>query len=78
MAKNLVHHERSKHIETQFHFIREHVKNGKVKMIHISSHDQVANIFTKPLPTSLFENLKKMIRMKDLKGLSLREDFVKH
>ena len=54
------------------------MKNGEVKMIHVSSHEQVADIFTKPLPTFLFENLKKMIKMKDSKGLSLREEFVEH
>ena len=46
LAKNPVYHERSKHIDARFHFIREHVKNGEVKIIHIVSHDQVADIFT--------------------------------
>ena len=78
LAKNSIHHERSKHINARFHFIREHVKNEKVKMIHVLSHDQIADILAKPLPTYLFENLKKMIEMKDSKGLSLREEFVEH
>ena len=30
LAKNPVHHERSKHIDTRFHFIREHIKEGDV------------------------------------------------
>ena len=78
MAKNPVYHERSKHIDARFHFIREHVKNREVKMIHVVSHDQVTDIFTKPLPTVLFENLKKKIGMKDWKSLSLRQEFVEH
>ena len=76
LAKNPVHHERSKHIDVRFHFIREHVKKGKVRLSHVASRDQVADIFTKPLPTALFENCKKMIGMKDEKCLSLREEFV--
>lgn len=43
-------------------------------MSHVASHDQVADIFTKPLPTVLFENFKKMIGMRDRKGLNLREE----
>ena len=78
LAKNLVHHERSKHINARFHFIREHVKNGEVKMINVSSHDQVDDIFTKSLPKTLFKNLKKINGTKDSKGLSLREEFVEH
>jgi hypothetical protein len=50
LAKNPVHHERSKHINVCFHFIREHMKNDDVKMTHVASHDQVTDIFTKPLP----------------------------
>lgn len=77
LAKNPVHHERSKHIVVRFHFIREHVKEGNLRMIHVVSRDQVADIFTKPLPTVLLENVKMMIGMKDGKSLSLREEFVK-
>ena len=71
LAKNPVHHERSKHIDVRFHFIREKVKKGDMRMIHVASQDQVADIFTKPLPTALFENFKTMIGMKnrlELKG----------
>jgi len=69
---------RSKHIDAHFHFIMEHVKNGEVKIMHVASHDQVAYILTKLLPTTLFEKLKKMIEMKNMKCLRLREEFGKH
>ncbi|KAJ3686893.1 hypothetical protein LUZ61_016057 [Rhynchospora tenuis] len=36
LAKNPVHHERSKHIDVRFHFIREHIKNGEVQMRHVA------------------------------------------
>ena len=55
----------------RFHFIREKVKKGDMRMSHVASQDQVADIFTKPLPTALFENFKMMIGMKnrlELKG----------
>ncbi|GJR15369.1 retrovirus-related pol polyprotein from transposon TNT 1-94, partial [Tanacetum coccineum] len=72
LAKNPVNHERSKHIDIRFHFIRDHVKEGRVQLVHVPSHDQVANIFTKPLPTVLLKNCKRMIDMKDRRELSLR------
>lgn len=72
LAKNPVNHERSKHIDIRFHFIRDHVKEGRVQLVHVPSRDQVADIFTKPLPTVLLENCKRMIGMKDRRELSLR------
>jgi hypothetical protein len=63
LAKNSVHHERSKHIDVRFHFIREHVKNGDVEMTHVVSRDQVTYIFTKPLPAKLFNKFKKLLKM---------------
>jgi len=32
LTKNPVHHERSKHIDTRFHFIREHIKEGDMEL----------------------------------------------
>lgn len=77
LAKNPMHHERSKHIDDRFHFIQEHVKEGNMRISHIAIRDQVVDMFTKPLPKVLFENCKIMIGMKDGKCLSLREEFVK-
>ena len=56
LAKNPVHHERSKHIDVRFHFIRENIKNGEVELIHVPSQEQIADIFTKPLSINLFNN----------------------
>ncbi|XP_059629556.1 secreted RxLR effector protein 161-like [Cornus florida] len=49
LAKNPVFHERSKHIDTRFHFIRECITKKEVELKFIKSQDQVADIFTKPL-----------------------------
>lgn len=65
LAKNPVNHERSKHIDVRFHFIRDQVKKGSVELVHVASRDQVADIFTKPLPTVLLENCKKLLGIKD-------------
>jgi len=49
LSKNPVHHDRSKHIDTKFHFIRECVEEGKVEVEHVGTADQLADIFTKAL-----------------------------
>jgi hypothetical protein len=65
LAKNPVNHERSKHIDVRFHFIRDHMKEGSVELVHVTSQDQVADIFTKPLPKVLLDKCKKIIGMAD-------------
>ena len=65
LAKNSVHHERSMHIDVWFHFIREHVKEGNIELEYAKSEDQVADIFTKSLPSRLFEKFKFLLGMKD-------------
>jgi hypothetical protein len=61
LAKNLVHYERSKHIDTRFHFIKEHIKEGEVELVHVKTHKQIANIFTKPLKIDVFCYLQKKL-----------------
>ena len=65
LAKNLVHHERSKHIDARFHFIREKVAEKKVKLIHVKSRDQIADMFTKPLSKLLLYRFMEMIGIKN-------------
>jgi hypothetical protein len=66
LAKNPVYHERSKHIDTRHHFIREHVKNKEVELISYKTNDQIAYIFTKPLKGEIFIRLKFMLGMTSL------------
>jgi hypothetical protein len=51
LANNPVYHARTKHIEVYYHFIREKVLAKEIDLIHVSTKDQVANIFTKALGT---------------------------
>ena len=69
LAKNPVHHERSKHIDVRFHFIREHVKEKNVHLRHVASRDQVADVLTKPMSKALLDTYKRMMGMKDRKEL---------
>eukprot|EP00253_Pinus_taeda_P034361 PITA_34361 len=50
LTENAIFHDRAKHIEIKYHFIRDYVQKGVVKLEYISTNEQVANIFTKALP----------------------------
>jgi hypothetical protein len=47
LAKNPVFHNRTKHIDIQYHFIRETVKTGKIGLKFIPTEQQLANVLTK-------------------------------
>lgn len=49
LAKNPTHHSRTKHIHTRYHFVRECVQQGNVKIGHVKSSDMLADLLTKPL-----------------------------
>src|SRR6266404_1264589 len=54
VAKNLAHndnyHARTKHIDIQYHFIREAIDNGFVSLNHCSTNVMTADILTKAIP----------------------------
>ena len=47
LAKNPVHHERSKHIDIKHHFVREQVENKTLEIEYVNTKDNLADIFTK-------------------------------
>ncbi|WVZ50304.1 hypothetical protein U9M48_001570 [Paspalum notatum var. saurae] len=49
LAKNPVLHDRSKHIDIRFHYIRECVVEGQVVLGHVDTAQQLADLLTKPL-----------------------------
>ena len=63
LAKNPVFHDQSKHIDTRYHYIRECITRKDVQVEYVKSHDQVADIFTKPLKHEDFIRLRSLIGM---------------
>jgi hypothetical protein len=63
IAHNDVFHERTKHIEIDCHFVRHHLLQGTLQLCSVSSQDQLADIFTKPMPPGRFRDLISKLKL---------------
>lgn len=59
MAKNLVRHARTRHLEGNCHYIRDQVKTNRAHLTFVRSKEQNANILTKPLTRANFEKTEQ-------------------
>ena len=53
LTKDQMFHERTKHIDVKYHYVRDVVAQGKLKVCKISTHDNPADMLTKPVPVAL-------------------------
>jgi hypothetical protein len=65
MADNPVEHIHTKHIDIRYHFLRDHQQRGDITIEHVSIHDQLADIFTKPLNEKTFCKLRNEVNVLD-------------
>jgi hypothetical protein len=58
MVDNPVEHCRTKHMDILYHFLRDHQPRGVIEIAYVSTHNQLADIFTKPLDEKTFSKLR--------------------
>jgi hypothetical protein len=69
MVDNPIEHSRTKHIDIRHHFLRDHHQKGDIEVFHISTENQIADIFTKPLDEKTFCRLRSELNVLDLRNL---------
>ncbi|GJV30063.1 retrovirus-related pol polyprotein from transposon TNT 1-94 [Tanacetum coccineum] len=70
---NNVQHSRSKHVDIRFHFIKEHVENGVIKLYFVNTEYQLADIFTKALGRERIEFLINKLGMRSFTPKTLKQ-----
>lgn len=71
LASNPVFHARTKHLEVDYHYVREKVLRGELVIRYIATQDQVADIFIKGLSRQRFAGLRFKLMVRD-SPISLR------
>jgi hypothetical protein len=65
LANNPEHHAKTKHIDIQYHFVREKILEGIISLNYIPTKEQLADILTKALNLSLFRNNFENLQLKE-------------
>jgi hypothetical protein len=60
LSSNPVQNQRTKHAEIDLHFVRDRVALGEACVLHVPTNSQYADIFTKGLPSTVFEDVTEL------------------
>jgi hypothetical protein len=73
LSENPVFHYKSKHIEIKYHYIKDMVQRKAVYVQYLPTHEQIADIFTKPLARTKFEYFCERLGLVENASLAERE-----
>jgi hypothetical protein len=65
VADNPVEHSHTEHIDIRYHFLRNHQQKGDIEIAYVSTHNQLVDIFTKPLDEKTFSKLRNELNILD-------------
>ena len=66
-------HDKSKHIEIKFHYIRDMVQRGAVKLLYVATEEQIVDVLTKPLARVKFEYFRERLGVLQIEASSQRQ-----
>ena len=66
LGQNPEFYKKSKHIDIQYHYIREAIQDNKVKLIYINTKRQLADLLTKNVNRTLFREFIKLANLVDI------------
>jgi hypothetical protein len=61
LSTNPVQHQRTKHVEIDLHFVRERVACGAIRVLHVPTTSQFADVFTKGLPSMVLTEFRSSL-----------------
>ena len=61
LLENLVFHDKSTHMEIKYHYIRDMVQRGEVKLHYVVTDEHIVDVLTKPLSRVKFEYFREKL-----------------
>jgi hypothetical protein len=78
MEDNPVEHRRTKHIYIRYHFLIDHQQKGDIEIAYVSTYNQLADIFTKPLDEKTFSKLRNELNILDSRNFDWNIAHIAH
>ena len=73
MSENSVFHDKSKHIEIKYHYIRDMVQRGAVNLLYVATEEQIVDVLRKPLARLKFEYFRERLGVLLIEASSQRQ-----